>query len=172
MKNTTIIVADIDGPIISGRTYLHPKADGLNGNILTMTGYKPDILSVNILRLLVEKFDPACVVFNSTWNNSPEHLREELLTQMTGLEECLPYGHFNERCMTGYPHERNDRLLAIQYWLKEYADGDDTNWVAFDDAFLDHPRAIRVDPEVGISMDDYRKATKILGAYDPAVVLF
>ena len=68
---------------------------------------------------------------------------------------------------------------AIDVWLQYHSHrlGDDNiNWVALDDAYYgsEHPhkRFVNVNPYEGLSFENYRQATRILGKPDESVIAF
>ena len=152
-----IIFADIDGPLKSVRSYfIDEDKDVAHGRL--------DPLAIEILVYLCKRFD-AKVVFNSRWSNG--NLYEELRTDGFPVDDIV-----HDDGMTRLKTHGMDRLQAINEWLMRHnmdLDGDD--WVSFDDANIQHPNAVLVSSEVGISPDNYRNATVILGDEDPFVVL-
>ena len=146
-----VIFLDIDGPMKPVRAYW------LERNMVDYGGF--DELSVAAINRIYKKTG-AGVVFNSTWNTVGEAYMKHMAKEQ-GIEAPI-YG------VTDYPH-LNDRLLAIQKWL---ADNEGVElWCALDDCRIEDDRAILVDPDTGISPDNYREATKHLGNEDSFIVL-
>jgi hypothetical protein len=116
-------------------------------------------LSVAAINRIHEKTG-AVVVFNSTWGARGL----EYMTKVAGREGITAPIYD----VTDYPH-LDDRLLAIKKWLRENPGVE--AWCALDDVKINHPSAILVDYDIGISPDNYREATRILGNEDRFVVL-
>lgn len=147
-----LLFLDIDGVIKPGRSYLAQHRDRQGGF---------DPLGVAAVNRLCERTG-ASIVFNSSWNC---HGLSALRDIAVGQGITAPIAG-----ITRYPFQVDDRLQAIRTYIAENANGL-CEWCALDDALIDHPRAIRVDYENGISLADYRAATNILGNPDPFIVL-
>ena len=149
MKN--VIFLDVDGVLLPARSYIRGWPKGF------------DPLAVDIIHHLRERFDPCTIVWNTTWNMHTDVLRKYIEHSGIGDTDSV-------HTKTEYPFLRS-RLDAIEQWCSDYHSDEEVNWVAFDDAPIDHDRAIRVGTENGISVDDYREATNILGRPDDFMVL-
>ena len=138
------IFLDIDGVMISEKTYLA----AMKG---PWPGFDPE--AVRLVNDLVARRS-ARIVFNTTWNSNREDLAKEV------RKSGLVLG--SDRIVTtGYPMEQAGRLGAIRTWLKYFATPS-TAWVALDDETIESPKAIWVDPAVGIDEGIIRKAVQIL----------
>lgn len=144
-----VIFLDIDGVMKPVRSYwLGHKPNG---------GWCP--LSVAAVNKIHERTS-AVVVFNTAWNTMGlEELNEIAITQ--GLEAPV-IG------MTGYP-KYYKRLEAVYNWLEDNPEVE--QWCCLDDKVLDDPNCRLIDPDIGISPNDYRAVTELLGNRDPFVVL-
>ena len=149
-----IIFLDIDGVMKPARSYL--KA----GNIKNTNGGF-DELSVAAVNKICTRCD-AKIVFNTTWNyrHSPDIIEiakaEGIIGEILGK--------------TNYPRT-DSRLEAIQDWIKNHPSHCVTKWVALDDAPIKHENAVCVEAEFGIGVNDYIKATEILGNRDSFLIL-
>lgn len=142
------IFLDIDGVMKPGRSYFCPeRANAMRG------GWDP--LAVAAVNRLCEKTG-AAIVFNTTWNrmNMLDIAEAEGITALIAGK-------------TRYP-DLHDRLKAINLWLNENPKGD---WVALDDCPIDHERAIFVEPDNGITTQNYRDACRLLGNPDAFMLL-
>lgn len=150
-----LLFLDIDGVMKPGRSYFKPhEAADRNGDF--------DPLAVECVNRICER-SGALIVFNSVWNRgSYGHIWEIAAKQGIGPSFIA------KAPITKYPI-LHDRLEAIELYLK-HATGW-TNWVALDDALIDHPHAIQVDPMNGISVENYRKTMWLLDAEDPLVLM-
>lgn len=151
-----VIFLDIDGPMKPARCYFHElRAKDHDG------GFCP--LSVAIVNRLCEKTG-AGIVFNTTWNH-----------RFRTLEQAAEFAEVNDLTgkvlgKTKYPG--CERRVAIQDWIDNHAPEPVTHWVALDDCpSIKGPNAVLVDGENGISVQNYRDATKILGGDDAFMVL-
>lgn len=149
-----IIFLDIDGVMKPARSYLK------EGNIKNTNGGF-DELSVAAINKICARCD-AKIVFNTTWN-----YRHEPSIQEIGVKEGLTGEILGK---TNYPRTES-RLAAIQEWIKNHPSVPVTNWVAMDDAPINHENAVCIEAEFGIGVNDYIKATEILGNRDNFLVL-
>lgn len=147
------IFLDIDGVIKPSRCYFRKPITAEEIEEFTFGGFDP--LAVDAVNRLAKKCN-AHVVFNTTWNRYPIvdiAIKQGLTAPIAGK--------------TQYPYFTS-RLMAIQNHIEKYpCDA----WVALDDAVIDHPNALRIDSELGITPQNYRDATAILGNPDPFMVL-
>lgn len=145
-----ILFLDIDGVLKPARSYWLPHRH--QGSF--------DPLGVAAVNKICEKTG-ALIVTNTVWN------REDNLTNI--LREQGITGAFHEHRRTEYPIEANNRWNAIFTWIRGHSKIG--QWVALDDAESDHPRIIQVNGQEGISTEDYRNATRILGNEDKFIVM-
>jgi hypothetical protein len=149
-----IIFLDIDGPMKSVRAYFDERLkNNMDG------GFDP--LNVAIINRLCH-LTGAVIVFNTSWNAFQGFKGLIDIAKSEGLKAKITD-------TTMFPTNCKDRLTAIEYWL--LSNKDMTHWVCFDDVKLDHENCIHVDPEIGISPDNYRQASKLLGNEDKFIVL-
>lgn len=154
-----IIFLDIDGPMKSGRCYANEKFRKDRKG-----GFDP--LAVALINLLCKRTG-AQIVTNSTWNLR-DNLREILAGQ--GIKKAYLHKHLK----TTYPRafgNSYDRLQAIQWWIGYWKRIKVERWCAIDDAPIKHDNVVLVDAENGISLDNYRQASDLLGNPDSFVVL-
>lgn len=149
-KLNKYIFLDIDGPMKPGRCYLCPEKSAD-----TFGGWDP--LAVAAINRICEKTG-ASVVFNTTWN----------------LYNIIDIGaaqgiKANIAGKTEYPQIR-DRLNCIEMWLRDN-EQTQARWVAIDDCKILHKNAILIDPDNGITAQNYRDACSILGNPDAFMVL-
>jgi hypothetical protein len=142
------IFLDIDGVMKPGRSYFC-KEHSAN----CFGGFDP--LAVAAVNRICEKTG-ASIVFNTTWNsqNMVDIAAAEGITAPIAGKTPYPGLH--------------DRLKAIQHWL---GDNPAEAWVALDDCAIDHENAILVQPDDGITCQNYRDACKILGNPDALMLL-
>ena len=148
-----ILFLDIDGVMIPGRSYI-----GYNGENLPSF----DPLGIQIVGKICSQCN-AKVVINSTWSGM---MRTELEKQIrdSGLLPNI-FNHLDTlESSTMYPYGIKDRLKAINNWL--YLHPLISNWISLDDTVIDHENAVLVDPMNGISVENYRQATELLGNLD------
>lgn len=144
-----VIFLDIDGVMKPARSYLK------EGNIKNANGGF-DELSVAAINKICDRCD-AKIVFNTTWNYRQSPSIQEIAA-IEGIKgEILG--------KTNYPRT-DGRLDAIQDWIKNHPETPVTKWVAIDDAPIAHENAVCVEAEFGIGVNDYIKATEILGNRD------
>lgn len=141
-----VIFLDIDGVMKPARSYFDKEAiSNFDG------GFDP--LAVKIINHLCERTG-AEIVFNTVWNRHREPSIEEIAVR-EGITAKIAG-------KTKYP-DTSVRLTAILDWV----DGEENClWVALDDVVMGDRRAIAVDSENGISVENYRQATDLLGNYD------
>ena len=175
-RELNLVFLDIDGVMVPTRAYFNrffPGGMSPKGNA--------DPLGVAIIKHLCNHCS-AQVVFNTVWGMDPLNLL--MFAYHNGLEEVvygfdrarLPEKEAMEIFHTKYPRAES-RMEAIQKWIAENV-GDETTvlrWMAFDDnpgsELLESGNCVLVDPELGITVEDYRKATTLLGDHDPFVVV-
>lgn len=145
-----IIFQDIDGPLIPFRMYYRGDVpyDGSRDTYLW------DPIAVDMLNELCKKFD-AKVVFNSAHGESPKEV-----LQHQAKENGLLYLH--DDCKTSFPFTGN-RYQAITEWLEKYPNVQKFDWIVIDDMQVCLSRQIKVDWEVGMTLENYRKACLLLG---------
>jgi hypothetical protein len=151
-----VIFLDIDGVMKPGRCYFHElMSKDIDG------GFDP--LAVAIVNRLCAKTG-AGIVFNTTWNH-----------RFNTMEKAVEFGEVSDLSgkilgKTKYPG--CERRVAIEDWLKNHAPEPVTHWVALDDCpSIKGDNAILIDGENGITIQNYRDATKILGGNDAFMVL-
>lgn len=148
-----VIFLDIDGVVKPARCYWLEK--------ISMDDLQFDPLAIAAVNRLAKRCG-AGVVFNTTWNRTLDTMdKARKFGSDIGLT-CEIYGR------TKYPFDGVDRLFAINDWLNLHSI---ESWVALDDCPIDHENAVLVDGDAGISVQDYRDASKILGVPDSFMCL-
>ena len=94
-------------------------------------------------------------------------MRDELRERV--IKDGLDIGS-HEMAFTSYPRGTDSRLNAINEWLSANR-MQSAPWVALDDAEIDSPNAVRINPRIGIDFIAYETATRILGVPDSPVFL-
>ena len=147
-----ILFLDVDGPLIPARMYYNnlKSAQYWDGT------WKYDPVAVDMIKALLEKYPDLRLVYNSSHNNDGKaHMLSQALNngfKSTDLHES--------DWITEFPLTTLRRMDAISKWLTEHSGV--TKWAVFDDAKLDHPNAILINFNHGITLDDYQKAEKLL----------
>jgi hypothetical protein len=145
-----IIFLDVDGPMIPLRMY-YLGSKMFDSNILSFT-YDP--VAVGMINTLCENND-AQVVFNSAHGASPiEVMRHQ------GTINGLKYLH--EDCKTNYP-DLGSRYDAIDEWLINHENQGIEDWIVIDDTVVYKSKQILIDYKYGITMDNFIKASELLG---------
>ncbi len=150
-----ILFLDIDGVMKPGRAYLdRSQANALDG------GFDP--LASAAVNMICFRTG-AWIVFNSVWNNYG-HDGLRMIAKREGITAPI-----HQDATTDFPIHIQDRMSAIRAWINEHPDT--PVWAALDDCPMKSPFAILVDFENGISLDNYREATRLLGNEDKFVVV-
>ena len=154
-----IIFQDIDGPLIPFRMYYR----GDRPFDTTKQSFVWDPIAVDMVNELCKKFD-AKVVFNTAHGENPK----EVLQHQAHQNGLL---HVHDDCKTSYPFTGN-RYQAITEWLEKYPNVQKFDWIVIDDTQVCLSRQIKVDWEVGMTLENYRKACMLLGDEKFAPQLF
>ena len=160
------LLADVDGVLIAERSWIrHPRAK-----------HRPrlDPVGAQIVTAICERCD-ATLVWNTTHAMHREHGRHglEAMARAVGLDRYTRSGAATlaDGDTTGDRVRQDTRLGAIRAWLDAYA-RDGAPWRALDDADINDPRAVRVDPAVGLTAAEYKAATRLLGnPHEPLILL-
>ena len=150
-----IVFLDVDGVMIPGRSYIGAPEP-----------LSFDPIAVQIVKAICWRC-AARIVFNSVWSG----MRKNDL-KMEVAKHDLVFQLFDERMedsTTAYPYHSDNRLEAGLTWLQKH-NLSETKFVFLDDALIEDEAAVIVNPENGISVDDYRKATTILGNPDEFMI--
>lgn len=149
-----ILFLDIDGVMKPSRVYWDQSlANDRDG------GFDP--LAVAVVNRICDRTE-AVIVFNTVWNLLG-HDRLLAIAKQQGITADI-----HQDCVTAYPRCKV-RLRAIMDWINEHPEI--VTWAVLDDYPLDHKHAITVDGENGISVEDYRRVTALLGNEDKFLVL-
>lgn len=153
-----VIFLDIDGVMTPARSYFDRNPSF-------------DPLAVKTINRLVERTG-AHVVLNSTWNSKFKHT-DELAEFLNSVGLVALYFDMTSYAKLGF--SRAVSIAAHLGDLKKNFGAEQIDWVSLGDDWSlneEYPEnSIRVDPLNGISVENYRQATKILGNPDPFVVL-
>lgn len=169
---------DIDGVMISGRSHaenLRWRTEAARFDHMPSESF--DASAVAFVNLLAGETG-AKIVLHSDWRR---HLPRQTL-QLYLLGQGIPDDIFHEDWWVEAPFgQRKQEAIAV--WLDAHVE--ETLWCAIDDDAIFAPaknlacnetrrrlrdfkkRHVRVDPENGITLADYRRALKLLGAGDP-----
>lgn len=151
-----IIFLDVDGPLIPGRMYYAgPKSTFRE----SANQFLWDPIAVRMIIELCEKYD-AKVVFSTSHN-------ELLFTDMEDKAEFngLPekYLHFQNR--TEFRVSCYNKKDAIVQWLREHPEV--KYWVLIDDEEIMPSNQVKVDFDVGISLQNFYDAEDWLQGITP-----
>lgn len=149
-----ILFLDIDGVMKPGRCYWSKERS-------KKPGFDP--LAVDCVNRICERTNSK-IVFNTVWNKHPN-----LLEQV--IEAGIKEEYIHKEYKTIYGTDTYNRVEAIQSWLYYLDEDAIVNWCVLDDTPLYHRNAILVNYNNGISVENYRKATKLLGNEDKFMVL-
>ena len=142
-----VVFVDVDGPLIPARCYFDgsPKFD--DGT------WKYDYVAVCMLKSLAKNFGIK-IVYNSSHNDlGPEYIRHQAT-----LNSLLQ--HLHEDFMTDFPRTTYKREEGIEKWLQAHPET--THWAAVDDFELALPNAIKIDFNIGITLNDFEKMKGLL----------
>ncbi len=144
-----ILFLDIDGVMKPGRSYWLPSSDRDGGF---------DPLAVACVNRICERTN-AKIVFNTVWNLQGINSLKSI-SRKQGIKASI-------LGMTKFP-ETDNRKEAIMQWLQHR---DVEAWCALDDAIIFLKNAIEINYLNGISVENYRQATRLLGNEDKFMVL-
>lgn len=165
-----IIFLDVDGPLIPTPLYY------LDPNV----SMRRSIFSTTAVGLVVKlaRDAGAKIVFNSTHN---DHDYRDALTanvrtlRADAIRHKIPAELIHEDWRTGFPNRIQRkfseasgpvRLRAIEEWISRNGE---TEWIVFDDEPIASDRAIVVNFDHGITVDDYLKARELFGLSTPSI---
>jgi hypothetical protein len=152
-----IVFSDIEGVLISARSYFLPKESRrwpIDGSV------RFDPLAVAGLNRICERTG-AFLVFSSKMcaRRSADAMRA--MAQNNGILAPV----IDAIC----PTDDQDRLACVERWLDQRGHGGAV-WCLIDDCPIRHKWAVTPNTEIGLSIRDYRRAMTILGVEDPFVV--
>ena len=144
-----IIFQDIDGPLIPFRMYYRgSRPYDVNG-----ASFVYDPVAVDMINTLCAQCD-AQVVFNTAHNENPHAV-------MKGQAQFNRIAKLHPTIKTNYMTDPGlNRYSAISDWLKRHPDV--TEWVVFDDYALPSSRAVKIDFDIGMTLDSFTKGYEIL----------
>lgn len=144
-----IVFLDVDGPLIPLRMYFLGELYNNKPYKLydTEGGWVYDPVAVLMIQNLCTTYG-AKLVYNSSHNDLGEdYIFEQAVNNNFGLDL---HRHF----MTEYPRSTYSREDGINKWLVSHPEV--TNWVSVDDYELNLPNFVKIDFNIGISLDNYR----------------
>lgn len=153
--SSNIIFLDVDGPMIPGRMYYR-------GDVYDRDSYcfNYDPVAVGMINHLCSTYN-AAVVFNSAHNVAVN----EMTVNRQAIWNGILAEHIHIDYMTGFPNSVRGRLNAINDWLHRHPET--RNWIAIDDEKIESWYAIRVDFNIGITIDDFFLAESLLAGMLP-----
>ena len=162
----TVLFVDVDGVLITQRSWIRPTRCKQHPRF--------DPLGAQILSAICERCETT-LVWNTTHSMyaDPGMNGLEAMARMEKLQRYTLSQSDGIRTgdATRYPREEGNRLKAIEQWLGTYAQ-EHTRWCALDDAMIDDERAIKVNGDIGITAQEYKEATRLLGhPHEPLILL-
>jgi hypothetical protein len=150
-----IIFLDVDGPLIPGRMYYESGStficDPLNDQKVS---HRYDPIAVGMIKALCDATG-AKVVFNSAHNGGgPASMKWQ--AKCNDLHEYL---HETE-WTTQFPNGYGERINGIRGWLENHPEV--TTWIDIDDELVPTNRLVHVHFDIGMTIDNYRKALWLL----------
>lgn len=167
-----IIFLDVDGPLIPSPLYFLDTNMSVGRSIFST-------VAVGLVVKLAKDAN-AKIVFNSTHN---DHSFEDPLTakewtlRHDAIRHRIPEDLIHEDWRTGFPNKIQRkfsessgpvRLRAIEEWISRNGE---TEWVVFDDEPIRSERAILIDFDRGITVDEYLRARELFGLENPKIWL-
>jgi len=170
-----VIFLDIDGVLNSERSFIggnHRSKDPKYADMSYQERFAHctiDQVACDLINRLLIDFDAWIVVSSSHrlhFKDGPNKVKE-LQEYMTSL------GIHGERVIGWTPSLNGPRGLEIHTWLEQHPEVE--MYVIFDDSIdmleEQQDRFINTDMAVGVSAEDYRKATRLFGKPDTRIVL-
>lgn len=149
--NDKVIFLDIDGPMIPYTSFLF--------NTYASFDQALDDRCCRVLQKIIDA-SGAKIVFNTTHNTMLYPSEMYNCPGLINQFEAAGFGtHIHETICTSYPGL--DRRTCIMQW--QHMNGFDGDWVAIDDAKIDHERAYLTDADLGIGIGEYNHCAKWLG---------
>lgn len=145
-----IIFQDIDGPLIPLRMFYR----GFRPFDVARSAFVYDPVAVDMIRHLCERFN-AKMVFNSAHCENPHHVMAHQ-AKFNGLDPVL-----HPDCKTEFISKINHRYDAIKEWLSRHPEVKE--WIVIDDAEVHPPRQVKVNYNLGMTIDDYYEAARLFG---------
>lgn len=142
-----IIFLDIDGPMIPYRMYFTGSRPFNNEN----NSFVWDPIAVQMINSLTSECD-AKIVFNTVHNENPS----EILLHQAKFNGLL---NIHEDVKTNYPFTEN-RYQAITEWVDKHNTISD--WIVIDDVQVCLTRQVKINFDIGITLDNYKKAYAML----------
>lgn len=158
MLPETVIFQDIDGPFIPGRLYFNGHRPVRSTEPLAFFW---DPVAVMMVNRICEKSN-AKVVFNTAHNENPEEIM-----RYQAAQNGLAYLH--KDCQTLYPRDEYSRMKAIEIWLRNHPEIN--NWVCIDDMEVHPTNQVRVNFDIGMTLDDFNKSVEILTGKMPSPII-
>lgn len=150
-----IIFIDVDGPLIPGRIYIldYMYDDGIR---------RMEEIGCKLLREIMNRCNAKLVACTT-------HSRDENRFFKMFEHEGFSRDDFHQDWRTDYPLKNRDRKQAVYDWLDNHKNVE--KYIIIDDHKFNDPNYIDINPEIGITLDNYRKATELLGNKDEFIVL-
>lgn len=149
-----IIFQDIDGPLIPARLYFFGGRPTLEGAFFW------DPVAVMMINKLCEMCD-AKIVFNTAHNENPA----EVMRHQAAMNRL---GHIHDDCQTEYP-KQSSRFKAIENWLEKHPEV--KGWVVIDDMPVHNTNQVKVDFDIGMTLNNFNQAVEILTGIKPSSII-
>lgn len=151
-----IIFLDVDGPLIPGRMYYSPHAtfDKQRGLFLW------DHVAVGMIIELCKKHH-AKVVFNTAHNERDSNLMHRK-ANLNGLSSEF----IHEDCRTLYMINDSTKREAISAWMSDHTHEYEYH-VVIDDDILNIKNHVKVDFNIGMTIENFFEAEAYLQGLDP-----
>jgi hypothetical protein len=154
-----IIFQDVDGPLIPGRLYY--SRDAHYNDEKGFFVYDP--VAVGMIRELCKRFD-AKVVYNTAHNETDPGLMF-WKARMNDMDDLL-----HDDCRTGFRVECYSKKDAIVTWLRNHPEV--TEWIVIDDeTIFDGDPQVKVDFNLGLTIDNFFKACALFGDKPSSIIL-
>lgn len=153
-----IIFQDIDGPLIPHRMYFQ----GGRWYDPVAKSFFFDPIAVGMINSLCHQLG-AKVVFNSAHNVNPKEI-------MHHQAKCNSLLFMHDDCTTTFATKTESRLGGIHDWLADHPGVE--NWCVIDDMNVGTNRQVKVDYNIGMTIQNFAEAYRILSGEEWKPPLF
>jgi hypothetical protein len=156
-----VVFIDIDGVLIPRRAlFLSHNRTPWQREDPAAVQRTFDPIAVTLVGRLVE-LSGARLVASTSWRHYPGR---DVITKLMRTAGWDPQPFWHERWLTPFSRGRT-REEEILHWFEE--DEPIARWVSLDDHARPRGGGVRIDPNRGIQLDDYRTAALLLDVIDP-----